>query len=148
MQFPVFTHLNSDAYTVPVTVTSVSWPYIRNAGYAAHVSTVMPTQNTCTDYCKIFKISTSKSVTYTDKVLQTVDCYFKKTTSQFIESVETFRLPRSSGARLFIFGVKPNLVCYSRETKNEKGLCCLRFTILYKPTCMDVCLLWVLCAVR
>jgi hypothetical protein len=38
----------------------------------------MPTQNTSTDYCTNFKQSASKAITYTDKVLQTVDCYFKQ----------------------------------------------------------------------
>jgi len=133
MQFSLFTHLNIDADTVPVTVISVSWHYIWNADYSARVSTVIPKQNICNDYCKNFKPSASKSITYTDKVLHTVDCYSKQLRN-VLKVLKHFLFLALQVLGYWSLVFKPNFVCYSRETKPEKSLCCLHFTVLYKPS--------------
>jgi uncharacterized protein YaaW (UPF0174 family) len=50
----------------------------------------MPTLNTCIDYCKNFKTSASKSVTYTDKELQISDHYFKQQLRNVLKVLKLF----------------------------------------------------------
>jgi hypothetical protein len=102
----------------------------------------MPKQITCTDYCNNFKPSASKSITYTEKLLQIVDCYFKQQLSNVLKMPKPFLFLALQVLGYSSLVLKPNFVCYSRKTKTENGLCCLHFTIfinqalVLRPNCV------------
>jgi len=67
-------------------------------------------------------------------VLQIADFYFKQQLRNVLKVLKRFLFLALQVLGYLSLVFKPNSVCLSRETKTEKGLCCLHFTILYKSS--------------